>query len=40
MNKDNATAKDVIDLIEFVQKTVYDKYQVKMEPEVKIIGEE
>jgi len=40
VNKDNATAKDVIDLIEFVQKTVYDKYQVKMEPEVKIIGEE
>jgi len=40
INKDNATAKDVIDLIEFVQGTVYDKYCVKMEPEIKIIGEE
>lgn len=39
INKDNATAKDVIDLIEFVQGTVYDKYCVKMEPEIKIIGE-
>lgn len=40
VNKGNATAKDIIELIKYVQTTVYDKYGVKMEPEIRIIGEE
>lgn len=38
INKNNATAKDVLDLIEYVQKTVYDKYGVSLEVEPDIIG--
>ena len=40
INSDNATAKDVLDLIAYVQKTVKEKSGVTLEPEVKIIGEE
>ena len=29
----------VIELMELVQNTVYDKYGVRLEPEVRIIGE-
>ena len=39
INKGEATAKDVLQLIEDVKKTVYDKFQVELEPEVKMIGE-
>lgn len=39
INKDNATATDVINLIKDVQKIVYEKHGVKLETEVKIIGE-
>ena len=39
INKGNATAKDVLQLIEDVKKIVYDKFQVELEPEVKMIGE-
>ncbi len=39
INKDNATTTDVINLIKDVQKIVYDKHGVKLETEVKIIGE-
>ncbi len=39
VNKGNAKAKDVIDLINYVQKTVYEKFKKKIEPEIKIIGE-
>lgn len=39
INKDNATATDVINLIRDVQKIVYEKHGVKLETEVKIIGE-
>ena len=35
INKDKATAKDICDLIELVQKTVYDLHGVVLEPEVK-----
>ena len=38
INKGGATATDIIDLIHLVQNTVYDKYGVKLEPEVRIIG--
>ncbi|MGM0841743.1 MAG: UDP-N-acetylmuramate dehydrogenase [Bacillota bacterium] len=40
VNKDNATAKDYISLIEHVQKTVKEKFNVELEREVKIIGED
>ena len=39
INKDNATATDVINLICDVQKIVYEKHGVMLETEVKIIGE-
>ena len=39
INTGNATAKDVIDLIEYVKKTVFEKFGVMLEPEVKMIGE-
>ena len=39
INKGNATAKDVIDLIHHVQKTIYENYNVKIETEVKFLGE-
>ncbi|NTW71726.1 MAG: UDP-N-acetylmuramate dehydrogenase [Eubacteriaceae bacterium] len=40
VNKNNATASDIISLIEHVKKTVKEKFGVDLEPEVKIIGEE
>jgi UDP-N-acetylmuramate dehydrogenase len=40
VNKDHASAKQYIDLIHFVQKTVGEKFGVKLEREVKIIGED
>lgn len=38
VNAGNAKAEDVLQLIEYVRKTIYDKYHVKMETEVEIIG--
>lgn len=37
INYENATAADVMALLEVVRKTVYEKYQVMLEPEVRII---
>lgn len=39
INKGGATATDILELMDKVQSTVYEKYQVKLEPEVRIIGE-
>ncbi|MEG1945477.1 MAG: UDP-N-acetylmuramate dehydrogenase [Lachnospiraceae bacterium] len=39
INKDNATATDVYQLIQEVQGKVEEKFNVKLEPEVKFIGE-
>ncbi|MBR5202965.1 MAG: UDP-N-acetylmuramate dehydrogenase [Clostridia bacterium] len=39
INKNNATSTDVINLINDVQKIVYDKFGVMLETEVKIIGD-
>lgn len=39
INKGGAKAKDVLDLIEYVQKTVFEKFGVELEPEVRLIGE-
>ena len=40
VNKGGATAKDVLDLIKYVQDTVEEKFGVKLEPEVRLIGEQ
>ena len=39
INADNATAQDVLRLIEDVKQKVYEEFQVELEPEVKMIGE-
>lgn len=39
INKGGATATDIIDLMHLVQNTVFDKFGVKLEPEVRIIGD-
>ena len=39
INKGGATAKDVLTLIDNVKKIVYDKFNVMLEPEIRIIGE-
>jgi len=39
VNDKNATATDIIDLMHLVQNTVYDKFGVRLEPEVRIIGD-
>ncbi|HYF82677.1 MAG TPA: UDP-N-acetylmuramate dehydrogenase [Clostridia bacterium] len=39
VNNGGATAQDVYNLIRHVQKTVNEKFNVKIEPEVKILGE-
>jgi len=38
VNKGNATAKDVLTLIEDVKKIVNDKFGVMLEPEIRLIG--
>lgn len=39
VNKNKATAQDILETIEIVQKVVYDKFDVTLEREVKIIGD-
>lgn len=38
VNDNHAKAQDVLDLIAFIKKTVFEKFGVKMETEVEIIG--
>ena len=38
INTGNATAQDIFDIIEAVRKCVHDKFNVWLEPEVKILG--
>ena len=40
VNIDNATAKDVLDLIEVVKKRVFEAFNVQIETEVIVIGED
>ncbi|MCH5138100.1 UDP-N-acetylmuramate dehydrogenase [Clostridiaceae bacterium UIB06] len=40
INKGNATAKDILDLIKLVQDTVKDKFNVDLFTEVRIMGED
>mgnify|MGYP002616181555 FL=1 len=39
VNKGDATAKDIFDLIKYVQNTVYDKFGKRIELEVQVLGE-
>ena len=38
INKGNATSQDIIDLIDYVKKVIYEKYNKKIDTEVRIIG--
>ena len=40
VNLGDAKANDIIELLDIIKKTVYDKYKVKLEEEIKIIGED
>jgi len=40
VNCGDATARDVLNLIAYIQKVVREKYQVELEPEVRLIGRE
>ena len=39
INRGGAAASDIIQLMEIVQSRVFDEFGVKLEPEVRIIGE-
>lgn len=39
INKGNASAQDVLDLVEFVKEEVYKKFKKKIELEIKVVGE-
>ena len=39
INKGNATAEDIVRLMRLVQNVVEEKFEVKLEPEVRLIGE-
>lgn len=39
VNKGGASAKDVLDLIKHVQKTVWERFGVRLEPEVRLVGD-
>lgn len=38
VNVDQASAKDVLNLIEYVKEQVYDAYHIKLVPEVELVG--
>ena len=39
INRGEATARDIVELMDKVSETVWEKFQVRLEPEVKRIGE-
>ena len=39
INKGNATAKDVLDLAEYIKKVVYQRFKEEIELEIEVIGE-
>jgi UDP-N-acetylmuramate dehydrogenase len=39
VNKGNATARDVYDLIRHVQQTIFNQFGIEVETEVKMLGE-
>lgn len=40
INKGNATAKDIKDLIEYTKQKIYETYCIKIEEEIEIVGED
>lgn len=40
INKGDASARDILELIEYVQNTIRERFNVELHPEVRIIGEE
>jgi len=40
INKGDATAKDILDLIAYIQNTIKSNFDVELHPEVRIIGED
>ena len=38
INRDNATCEDILTLISHIQKVVFEKYGVKLSPEIKLLG--
>ncbi|MCX7956918.1 MAG: UDP-N-acetylmuramate dehydrogenase [Endomicrobia bacterium] len=38
INRNNASSKDFVDIIKYVIKVVEEKYKIKLEPEIKLIG--
>lgn len=40
VNKGNATAKDVLELIDIVKKKVYERFNVNIELEIEVLGED
>ena len=40
VNYSNATAKDVLNLIKYIKEKIYEKYGIKIEEEIRIVGEE
>ncbi len=38
VNRGGATAAEVLDLIDLIQRTVYDRSQIRLEPEVQLLG--
>lgn len=40
INKSNATAEEILELIDIIKKKVYDKFKVQLELEVRVIGED
>ena len=39
INKGEATCENILDLIEFIKATVYAKFNVMLEEEVRLVGE-
>ena len=40
INKQNATAKEVLELIEYIKKKVYKEFNKKIELEIEVLGED
>lgn len=38
INDDNATAKDIVNLLDFVSQQIYDEFNIELEPEVELVG--
>ncbi len=40
VNKGNATAKDLLELVEYVKKKVYEKFNIQIQLEIEVMGED